>query len=259
MHIKPKKRLGQNFLVDKNIQRKIVEACAFQPSDIILEIGAGRGELTKLIAEKAKAVFALEIDASLCDILKTRLKEYKNIKVIKQDILKFNFKGLPPGVQVLGNIPYYITTPILERLFKYREKIKTIFISVQKEFAQRIIAPPGTKDYGAFSCFMQYYTDPKKLFYIKRTCFYPAPKVDSCFLHLAMREKPKVLAKNETLLFKIIRAAFNQRRKILKNSLQKVLPRRKIEFFLNHYSLNQNIRAEQLSLEDFAHLADTIN
>lgn len=261
MNIKPKKKLGQNFLVDKNIQRKIINACEFKTSDIVFEIGAGKGELTGLIADKVAGVFAIEIDSSLCQILKDRFRNYANVKIINQDILKFNFrryfgKYKNNIIKVIGNIPYYITTPIIEYLLKYQDKIGTIFITVQKEFARRMTAQPGCKDYGSFSCFIQYYTQPKIIFLIKRTCFYPSPKADSCFLQLDIRQKSTLELKNESLFFKIIRTAFNKRRKILRNSLKGIISAQKLEEFFSKYDIDSNIRPEALSLKDFAILSN---
>jgi 16S rRNA (adenine1518-N6/adenine1519-N6)-dimethyltransferase len=261
MYIKPKKGLGQNFLVDKNVQNKIIKACAFSPQDVVLEVGAGTGEFTRLIAEEAAFVCALEIDDALCEDLRKNLKKYKNVSVICQDFLKFDFNAYflrhPGKIKVFGNIPYYITSPIIERIFESKNKIDTVFLTVQKEFAQRILARAGTKKYGSFTCFIEYFAEPKKFFYIKKNSFYPAPKVDSCFLQLSIRENPPVLLKDEKLFFKIIRAAFNQRRKTLKNSLKEVIPRKNIEDFLKMRGLDQNIRPENLSLEDFAFLVNT--
>lgn len=259
MHTKPKKRLGQNFLFDKNIQKKIIDACEFEASDIVLEIGSGRAELTKLILEKVKKIYALEIDFNLAENLRETFKGYKNVKIINADVLKFNFNryfNKISKVKVVGNIPYYITTPIIERLLKYRNRIDAIFITVQKEFAKRLVACPGSKDYGAFSCFVQYYTEPKLIFPIKKTSFFPSPKVDSCFLGLLIRQKPPFKIKNERLFFKIIRAAFNQRRKTLRNSLKDVISPDKLTKFFNQYSINPDIRPEDLSLADFADLTN---
>ena len=258
MHIKPKKSLGQNFLVDPNIQRKIISACQFKSFDTVLEIGAGRGELTRLIANRVNKVYALEIDTGLCDILKESFKDYVNVKIINQDVLKFNlkryFSKLKEKIKVVGNIPYYITTPILEHFLKDRDKIDTIFITVQKEFAKRMTAQTGSKDYGAFSCFIQYYTEPKILFFIRKSCFLPTPKVDSCFLRLDIRDELVLEPKEERLLFKIIRAAFNKRRKTLRNSLKgKILPQ-KLDSFFNKYGIDSNIRPEDLTLVDFVNL-----
>lgn len=256
MHIKPKKKLGQNFLVDKNIQRKILAACDLKPKDIILEIGSGRGELTQLIAPKVKKVYALEIDPDLCGLLKERLKEYKNVIIINQDILRFNFKKyFNNRVKVLGNIPYYISTPIIEHLFKFRQKIETAFITVQKEFAARITALPGSKDYGSLSCFVQYYANPKRIFIIKKNSFFPAPKVDSAFLKIETRHKTCLKSDKEEFLFRIIRQAFNKRRKTLRNSLRETVSKPKLGKFFAKYSINPNIRPEDLALSDFKNLA----
>ncbi len=259
MPVRPKKSLGQNFLVDKNIQRKIISFCGLTPSDIVLEIGAGRGELTKLVAEKVNKVYALEIDRSLCGILKENVRDNANVEVINQDILKFNLeeylRKVEDKVKVVGNIPYYISSPVLEHLIEFRHKIGVIFITVQKEFAKRVTAKEGTKDYGSFSCFTQYYTEPKALFFIKNTSFWPPPKVDSCFLRLKVRRTPAVKVADEGEFFKVIRAAFNKRRKTLRNSLDAVLPRYKLNAFFEKYGVDANIRPEKLSLQDFANLA----
>lgn len=277
MYIKPKKRLGQNFLIDRNIQKKIIAACELGPYDNVLEIGAGCGELTRLITTDVAGVYALEIDPYLCQVLKCSLKGHPNVKIINKDILKFNLRRyfrklenkinpvrntsypenkISNGIKVIGNIPYYITTPIIEHLLEYRDRINTIFITIQKEPAIRMTATPGSKDYGSFSCFLQYYTEPKILFLIKKTCFRPVPKVDSCFMRLEMRKEPPVKVNNEKLFFKIIRAAFNKRRKVLRNSLKSVIPQQKLGAFFNKYSINSNIRPEDLALEDFANLTN---
>lgn len=259
MHIKPKKSLGQNFLVDQNIQRKIIEACELKPSDRVLEIGAGRGELTQLIARRVSTVFALEIDSYLCKILKEKLKEYPNVKIINQDILRFNLKRyfLPKRkrFKVIGNIPYYITTPILKYFLKEKGMVNTMLFSVQKEFAKRITADAGSKEYGSLSCYLQFYTKPEELFRIKKSSFSPAPKVDSCFLRFKIKRGTKPRDLNEELLFRIIRAAFNKRRKILKNSLEGVIPEEKLNIFFDKYRIDYNTRPEKLSLKDFINLS----
>lgn len=258
MLVRPKKRLGQNFLIDKNIQSKIIDACQLKPCDIVVEIGAGRGELTRLLANKVKSVYAFEIDAGLCEILNSGLKEYSNVKVINQDILKFNLKRafakLESKIKIVGNIPYYITTPIIEFFLKYTDKISTVFITVQKEFARRMVADCSLKEYSALSCFVQYYTSPRVLFQIKKTCFYPEPKVDSSFLKLEIKEKLIREKKKEKILFRLIRAAFNQRRKTLRNSLKGIISRKRLESFFNKYQIDCNVRPEKLSLKDFENL-----
>lgn len=263
MHIKPKKRLGQNFLIDQNIQAKIINTCELKPSDSILEIGAGRGELTRLIADQVKRVYALEIDRFLGEILRDNLEGHANVEIIHQDILKFNlkryFRKIKKKIKVIGNIPFYITTPIIEHLLRYLDKIDTVFLTVQKEFASRIIALPGCKDYGSFSCFIQYYTIPKIAFSIKKSCFLPAPKVDSCFLRLDIRQKLTLSKKKEEFLFKIIRSAFNQRRKTLRNSLKEVISKKKLELFFNQYGIDSSVRPEALSLDDFENLVKILD
>lgn len=261
MQIKPKKRLGQNFLIDQNIRRKIIDNCLLTSQDTVLEIGAGTGEMTGLICKESGAVYSLEIDRSLIKFLEANLENYGNVKIINQDVLKFNFDGffktIKGRLKVIGNIPYYITTPIVERLLEHRVKIDSIFITVQKEFAKRIVALPGSKEYGSLSCFLQYYTEPKIVFSINKKCFKPAPKVDSCLLRLLIREKPPVFVKDEKEFFLIIRTAFNQRRKILRNSLKNIISAESLNRFFYENNINSNIRPECLSLQNFACLANS--
>jgi len=237
----------------------MINACNFRTSDTVLEIGAGRGELTGLIAERVKKVYAFEIDRNLCSILKDNLMNHKNAAIINGDFLKVDLreylKKSDHKIKVIGNIPYYITTPIIEYLLKYKHNLEIIFLTVQKEFALRMLSKAGNKDYGSFSCFIQYYTRPKKLFFITRTCFRPIPKVDSCFLQLEIRQEPPVKIENEALLFKIIRATFNKRRKTLRNSLKGIIASEGLEEFFVKYDMDSNIRPERLTLEDFAKLS----
>lgn len=261
MRIKPKKKLGQNFLVDKNIQRKIIDCLELRPTDIVLEIGAGNGELTALLARKAKKVYALEIDPSLCRALRERLEGHSNIEIINRDVLKFDLKEYLRSrkekgkVTVVGNIPYYISSPIISRLVKFRKKINAIFLTLQKEFAARIASPCGSKEYGSFSCFVQYYARPEILFAVGKNCFFPAPKVDSCFLRLGLKQKLPLSPKREKLLFRISRAAFNQRRKTLRNSLKGLLLPQKLGRFFARYNIDPDTRPDGLSWEDFARLS----
>jgi len=274
MRFRPKKRLGQNFLVDKNIQRKIVKACQITPQDTVLEIGAGRGELTKLIAQESKKLFALEVDPNLCSILKDNLVDFPQInpiikksskewelsngvKIVNQDILHFNIAKHftdTSKIKVMGNLPYYITTPIIVYLLSFRDKIENIFITVQKEFAQRMVASKGTSEWSAFSCFLQYYTKPEILFLIKKTCFRPQPKVDSALVKLTVREKFSLDSRSQKRLFKIIRLSFQQRRKTLRNALSGAISSKRLNQYFNQYNIDKNIRGEQLSLQDFINL-----
>ncbi len=260
MNVRPKKRLGQNFLVDRNIQRKIINACGFKDSDTVLEIGSGRGELTTLLAPKVKKIVALEIDPYLCENLKIVLKDSLNAQIVNQDILKFDlrkyFLRSKQRLKIIGNIPYYISSPIIEHLINFSDKIDSIFLTLQKEFALRIMAGPGCKEYSSFSLFVQYYAQPELVFLIKKNSFYPAPKVDSAFMCIKIRQRPAAKVKDEGLLFKIIRGAFNQRRKTLRNSLLDIVSMQRLESFFNKYNIPVNTRPEDLSLQDFANLTN---
>jgi 16S rRNA (adenine1518-N6/adenine1519-N6)-dimethyltransferase len=255
---RPKKRLGQNFLIDNNIQRKIISACQVSQQDTVLEIGAGRGELTRLLAQQTEKLTALEVDAYLYSMLKNNLAASPGVRIINQDILDFNiarhFKGIAK-IKVVGNLPYNITTPIIVHLLKFSDKIGDIFITVQKEFARRMAASCGSSDWGAFSCFVQYYTEPRILFLIKKTCFRPQPKVDSALVKLSIKQNLPLEKKKEKRLFRIIRLSFQQRRKVLRNALSGIISAKKLSSFLAQYGFDRNIRAEQLSLQDFINLA----
>lgn len=266
MCYRPRKHLGQNFLIDRNIQRKIINACEISPQDTVLEIGAGRGELTKLIAQKTDRVFALELDPHLCSILKGNLVDFPGgrarrggVKIINQDILDFNISRYfrdTSKIKVIGNLPYYITTPIIVHLLESRDRIKNIFITVQREFARRMVSSCGNSDWSAFSCFLQYYTAPKSLFLIKRTCFRPQPEVDSTLVKLALRDKLSLDSRREKRLFKVIRLSFQQRRKTLKNALSRVISSKRLNQYFNQYNIDKNIRGEELSLQDFINLVN---
>lgn len=259
MQLKPKKKLGQNFLFDRNVQRKVVAACGFKANETVVELGCGRGELTGLIAERVKKVFALEIDPALCALAAETLKSFANIQIINTDILKFDFakffKRLK--VKVFGNIPYYISSPIIAHLIESRSNITQAYLTVQKEFSRRMNASSGSSEYGSLSCFVQYYAETAVLFDIKKNSFFPAPKVGSSLVKLAMRRHPAVAVKDERLFFKIIRGAFNQRRKTLRNSLKGILPRDAVERFFSRHSLDPHIRPERLTLQDFANLSES--
>ncbi|MFA5350097.1 MAG: 16S rRNA (adenine(1518)-N(6)/adenine(1519)-N(6))-dimethyltransferase RsmA [Candidatus Omnitrophota bacterium] len=265
MYLKPKKSLGQNFLVDKNIQRKIVSACALSKEDIILEIGAGMGDLTEQLAVAAKRVYTLEIDRRLFPALEQRLREHTNCQLLKESILKFDIDKfleedlIKQKIKVVGNIPYYISSPIIEHLVEYRANIDTVFMTVQKEFGRRVNAVAGSKEYGSFSCFVQYYAQSKIIFEIKKGSFSPRPKVDSCLLSLKFRQEAPVKVKDEGLFFKLIRSAFNQRRKTLRNSLADFITLGSLESFLDREELDRNVRPEDLTLDKFARLSNSID
>jgi len=256
MDFRPKKYLGQNFLVDKNIQKKIIRACQLTALESVLEIGAGRGELTRLIAEHTDKLIALEIDPYLCSLLGRTLKDSNGFRILNQDILRFSISDAfnNTKIKVIGNLPYNITTPIIVHLLKSRDKIKEIFITVQKEFAQRMVASPGSPDWSAFSIFLQYHSKPKILFFIKKTCFRPQPKVDSALVKLSIKDTFPLNSRRERYLFKIIRLSFQQRRKTLRNSLSGRISAERLNRYFNKYNIDKNIRAERLSLDDFINL-----
>lgn len=253
MRHKPKKSLGQNFLIDRSIREKIIQASDLKKNDTVLEIGPGRGEISEGLLKSVKKLIAVEIDPSLCAALKDKFSTRANFELINADILKIDLSKLSPGagkIKVIANLPYYISTPAIIHLLKYKKHIREIYLTLQKEVAQRICAAPGTKAYGAFSCFAQFHSQPEILFEIKNTSFWPRPKVDSCFIRLKALNKPRLKIADEERFFRIIRTAFNQRRKQLKNSLKKILP---TEAF-KQAGINPNSRAENLSLADFARL-----
>lgn len=260
MHPKPKKRLGQVFLVNTSIQDKIIEAVNLTKTGRVLEIGPGKGQMSRKIANSAKELVVVEIDKELCDLLKDDFKGIRNIKIVNENILKLDIaqyfkKG---KFKVIGNIPYYITTPIIEHLFKYLNRIDEIYLMVQKEFAKRLVVLPKDKGRSALSCFAQFYTEPEILFLVKRGSFRPMPKVDSAFVKLGVRKEPAVKVKDRDLFFKVIRASFQQRRKTLRNSLKGIVPSERLSTFFLASKINPNIRPEDLSLQAFADLANSI-
>lgn len=259
-----RRRLGQNFLVDKNIAKKIVEAACVEPCDLIVEIGPGKGVLTERLIRKANRVIAVELDKNLCEFLRTRFEGYcDNLTLVEGDILDFDFHNLK-DVKVIGNIPYYITSPLIAHLIEHKRFIDTIFITVQKEFAERLLAKPCSKQYSPISCFVQYHTQPAMLFGISRNAFLPRPEVDSCLVELkVLKPTAKVSVKDERLFFRLIRSAFNKRRKTILNSLASderfSLNKSRWEVLLKDSGINPVRRPETVSLEEFAKLADVVS
>lgn len=269
-NIRPLKRLGQNFLIDKNIKDKIIKIASIKSDDVVLEIGPGLGALTEDLAKKAARVLAIEKDRSLYRILRENLGHYKNTEFVEGDILKY---PLPEAeafqktahrkescerkkIKVLGNLPYYITSPVILRLLTMANSIDSILVTVQKEVAQRIVAQPGTKDCGSISLFVQFHAEPSIEMNISPNAFFPKPEVSSCLLKLVIRERPAIRVKDEELLFKIIRASFGQRRKTLTNTLRSFSP--DIKDTLESVNINPKRRGETLSLNEFAQIADKI-
>ena len=264
-----KKSFGQNFLTDTNILNKIVNAADLTDEVGVIEIGPGIGALTEFIARKAKKVVAYEIDPRLIPILAETLAPYDNVKVIHQDILKADvasmieeeFKDVKE-IAVVANLPYYITTPILMGLFESHVPMESVTVMVQKEVAQRMQALPGGKDYGALSLAVQFYAEPYIVANVPPNCFMPRPNVGSAVIRLTSHKKP-VAVKNEKLMFDIIRASFNQRRKTLvnglKNSQELDFSKEEIEKAMAETGIPVNVRGEALTLAEFADLANVFN
>ena len=260
------KKFGQNFLIDPHVLDKIIGAAGVTKEDMVLEIGPGIGTMTQYLAEAAREVVAVEIDNNLIPILKETLAEYDNVTVINEDILKVDIKTLAEEhnggrpIKVVANLPYYITTPIIMGLFESNVPIDNITVMVQKEVADRMQVGPGSKDYGALSLAVQYYAEPYIVANVPPNCFMPRPKVGSAVIRLERYEEPPVKVKDEKLMFRIIRASFNQRRKTLanglKNSAELDYTKEEIEAAIEALGRGASIRGEALTLEEFAKLAD---
>lgn len=263
------KKYGQNFLIDTHVLEKIVEAAEITKEDFVIEIGPGIGTMTQYLCEKAKGVAAVEIDKDLIPILKETLQEYDNVSVINADVLKIDLeklieeKNAGKRVKVVANLPYYITTPIIMNLLEQHMPIQSITVMVQKEVADRMQVGPGTKDYGALSLAVQYYAKPAVVANVPPNCFIPRPKVGSAVIHLSVYEKPIIQVKDEKLMFRLIRASFNQRRKTLANGLynssELSFEKEQIAEALGQMGLSENIRGEALTLEQFAGLSNCLS
>ena len=263
------KRFGQNFLIDTHVLERIIEASEITKDDFVLEIGPGIGTMTQYLAEAAREVTAVEIDDALIQILKDTLKEWDNVTVLHGDILKTDIRKIADEknqgrpIKVVANLPYYITTPIIMGLFESHVPVDSITVMVQKEVADRMQTGPGSKDYGALSLAVQYYAEPKIVANVPPNCFMPRPKVGSAVIRLTRHQNPPVTTLDEKLMFRLIRASFNQRRKTLSNSLKnsQELPysKEEVEAAITECGLPLNIRGEALTLEQFARLSDTFS
>jgi len=255
---KPRKSLGQNFLNDANIVNKIINACTLRLEETVLEIGPGLGALTAKIAPAVKYLHAVEKDKNLYDYLSKNITE-KNTTFHCQDFLAYDFSRLTSPVKIIGNLPYNISSPIIEKLIQNREKISDIFIMVQSEFGKRLTAKAGSHDYSALSCVIQYYAESKILFKIKNSCFSPAPKVESCFVKIVFRKPTHPQTANEQLLLRLIKTAFQQRRKQLQNSLASFLPKNDLQKLLEKIGIDPCARAENLSVGDYIKITDAFS
>jgi len=264
--IKFQKKFGQNFLINEDVPIRIADECGVTKSDCVLEIGPGIGTLTRELCERAGKVVAVEIDTGLIPVLKETLEEHNNVKVINSDIMKTDLAKLfseefdGKDVYVCANLPYYITTPILMLLFESKLKFKKMTFMVQKEVADRLCSTPKDSEYGAVTAAVNYYGNVKKLFNVSAGNFMPAPKVDSAVIQITVYDKPPVSVSDEKLFFKVIKAAFEQRRKTLVNALNgKVdLNKERIQEAVTVSGFDINVRGERLSIDDYAVLSNNI-
>ena len=263
------KKFGQNFLIDPHVLDKIIAAAEITKDDFVLEIGPGIGTLTQYLAEAAREVVAVEIDSSLIPILEDTLSSYDNVSVINEDVLKVDLKKLAEErnggkpIKVVANLPYYITTPIIMGLFESHVPLKSLTVMVQKEVALRMQAGPGTKDYGALSLAVQYYADPYLAANVPPNCFMPRPNVGSAVIRLTRFEETPVKVTDEALLFRLIRASFNQRRKSLQNGLvnspELHFSKEQVAAAIETLGVSPSVRGEALTLEQFAALCNALS
>lgn len=263
------KKFGQNFLIDGRVLDKIIDAANISKEDFVLEIGPGIGTMTQYLAENAREVMAVEIDKNLIPILEDTLAEYENVSILNEDILKVDIgkiaeerNGGKP-IKVVANLPYYITTPIIMGLFESHVPIESITVMVQKEVADRMQSGPGTKDYGALSLAVQYYAQPYIVANVPPNCFMPRPKVGSAVIRLTKYQKPEIDVKNEKLMFQLIRASFNQRRKTLQNGIKNFseldFSKEQVVEALEEMGVSSTVRGEALTLEQFAQLSNLLD
>lgn len=262
------KKFGQNFLIDTHVLDKIIRAADINKEDMVLEIGPGIGTMTQFLAEAAGKVAAVEIDKNLIPILNDTLAGYENVRIINDDVLKLDIRGLiseeneGKPIKVVANLPYYITTPIIMGLFEEHVPVESITVMVQKEVADRMQTGPGNKDYGALSLAVQYYAKPYIVANVPPNCFMPRPKVGSAVIRLTCHERPPVAVEDERLMFDIIRASFNQRRKTLANGLNNsdkiAFPKEVIMDAIEQLGKGASVRGESLTLEEFARLSNAL-
>lgn len=266
---RPKKRLGQNFLIDQNIMDSIVKSAELSENDTVVEFGSGTGLLTKKLSALSKKVFAVELDNKLFQILQNNCKNIDNVIPIHEDILKLNLRELAneEEIKIIGNLPYYITTPIIIKVLDESRvlRIQTILFMVQKEVALRMTASPGNKDYGMLSVFINYKTDAEIVNYVPSNCFYPKPKVDSAIIRMYPKVNKYEKLKDEELFFQIVRSAFQYRRKTLRNAIiianqsgGKYIPLDKFDNALSSLNFNAKVRGEELSIDNFINLTNKI-
>jgi 16S rRNA (adenine1518-N6/adenine1519-N6)-dimethyltransferase len=259
-YIRPKKSLGQNFLKDPHYLSKIADAAGIRSEDKVLEIGPGLGHLTRELAGRANKVLALELDERLIPHLKHELAALPNITIVQTDALEYPFETLSGKWKVVSNLPYFISTAIIQKLIGHRDKFTSLTLMLQKEVAERIAASPGGKEYGFLSVLVQLYTVPKIEFKVPPGAFTPRPEVDSAVMTLILRDRPAILVNDEEFFIVVVKAAFSQRRKTLRNALKQLnISKEKMGMVLNKTSIDLGRRAETLTLEEFGHLADFLH
>jgi 16S rRNA (adenine1518-N6/adenine1519-N6)-dimethyltransferase len=255
--IRPKKSLGQNFLKDPYYLRRIVEAAAVGPDDSILEIGPGMGHLTSALAARAQKVLALELDDRLIAHLRQEFREKPNIEVVHADALEYSYESLEGRWKVVANLPYYISTPIIQRLLACRHRFSSLTLMLQKEVAERIAASPGGREYGYLSVLVQLFTEPRVEFFVPPGAFTPQPEVDSAVITLDFRDRPAIPDEEQPFFIEVVKAAFSQRRKTLRNSLKQLnLSSDKLGSVMEMTGIDLGRRAETLTVEEFGRLAD---
>jgi 16S rRNA (adenine1518-N6/adenine1519-N6)-dimethyltransferase len=260
----PKKKWGQHFLIDRNILNKVIRTAEIDKEDVVLEIGPGLGVMTIALARQARKVVAVEIDSKIVEILNDKMAEYRNVEVIKGDILKIDFNRLldqeGQRIKVVANLPYQITTPLLFRFIDSREVFSSLTLMLQKEMAERFVASPKTKAYGPLSIFVQLFSDLSICFYIKPSAFFPPPKVESAVVHMMFREKPMLALEDEEWFRKVVRSCFGYRRKTLINALkhsERSVPK-SIGPKMEKIGIDPRRRPETLTIAEFANLAEAL-
>lgn len=258
--LRAKKSLGQNFLRDPHYLNKIVDAAGIGPDDQVLEIGPGLGHLTHVLTQRARKVLAIEVDDRLIPLLLDEFSAVRNFELLHADALEYDYDSLDGTWKVVANLPYYISTPIIQKLILHRSKFKSLTLMLQKEVAERIAAPPGGKEYGFLSVLVQLYAIPRIEFKVPPGAFTPRPEVDSAVMTLVIRDQPAVPVKDEDFFMVVVKAAFSQRRKTLRNSLKQLnVAKEKMEMVLDKTGIDLGRRAETLSLEEFRRLAEYLH
>lgn len=260
--LRANKKLGQNFLINEEIINEIVKKADVQKNDVIIEIGPGLGSLTAMLLENAEKVIAIELDPNMSKILKERFSLYDNFELIENDVLKVNLQEIISeyeSVKVVANLPYYITTPIIMKLLEDKLKLKSITVMVQKEVGERFCAKPNSKEYGAITISINYYTKPEVIIDVPKENFEPVPEVDSCVIKLDIRDVPPVNLKNEKEFFNLVKAGFSQRRKTINNSLASMgKTKEQVKNVLEKLNIDPKLRAENLTIEQFAEISNNI-